>query len=202
MLIEIRSQNPDARQIKEVVDVLNHGGLIIIPTDTIYAAACIISNSKGIETMAKKLGKKMSKTNFSILCRDFTNLSEYTLPISNPTFKLMKQVLPGPFTFILKASHQVPRTFRENKKTIGIRVPDNEILHAILEQLGQPLVATSIHSEDEIVEYLTDPYEIEEKFGHLVDLVIDGGTGGNVASTIIDCTEDVPEIIRQGKGII
>lgn len=202
MIIEIRSQNPDARQIREVVDVLNQGGLIIIPTDTIYAAACLISNTKGIETMAKKLGKKVSKANFSILCRDFTNLSEYTLPISNPTFKLMKKVLPGPFTFILKASHQVPRTFRENKRTIGIRVPDNEILHAILEQLGQPLVATSIHSEDEIVEYLTDPYEIEEKFGHLVDLVVDGGIGGNLASTIIDCTDDVPEIIRQGKGII
>ncbi|MFM9945733.1 MAG: L-threonylcarbamoyladenylate synthase [Bacteroidia bacterium] len=202
MLIEIRSQNPDGRQIKEVADVLNNGGLVIIPTDTIYAAACLISNIKGIETMTKKLGKKVSKANFSILCRDFTNLSLYTLPISNPTFKLMKQVLPGPFTFILKASHEVPRMFRENKKTIGIRVPDNEILHAILEQLGQPLVATSIHSEDEIVEYLTDPYEIEKNFGHLVDVVIDGGMGGNMASTIIDCTNDIPEIIRQGKGVV
>lgn len=202
MIIEIRQQNPDSRQIMEVVDVLKKGGLIIIPTDTIYAAACLISNIKGIESMAKRLGKKVNKAFFSILCSDFGKLSEFTLPISNPTFKLMKKVLPGPFTFILKASHQVPRLFRENKKTIGIRVPDNKILQAILLQLGQPLVATSIHSEDEIIEYLTDPYEIDRIFGAIVDLVVDGGTGGNVGSTIIDCTEDVPEIIRQGKGII
>lgn len=202
MLIEIRSQNPDTRQIMEVVDVIKGGGLAIVPTDTIYAAVCLISNLKGIEILARKLGKKVHKANFSILCRDFAELSEYTLPVSNPTFKLMKQVLPGPFTFILKASHQVPRLFRENKKTIGIRVPDNSILQAILEQLGQPLVATSIHSDDEIIEYLTDPYEIEKIFGNMVDIVVDGGSGGNVASTIIDCTDNVPQIIRQGKGIV
>ncbi len=202
MLIEIRPQNPDARQIREVADVLNNGGLVIIPTDTIYAAACLISNSKGIESMAKKLGKKVNKAFFSILCPDFSKLSEYTLPFSNTTFKLMKQVLPGPFTFILKASNHVPRLFRENKKTIGIRIPDNAILQAILEQLGEPLVATSINAQDEIVEYLTDPFEIHEIFGGIVDMVIDGGIGGNIASTIIDCTEDVPEIIREGKGII
>jgi len=202
MLIEIRQHNPDARQIREVVDVLNKGGLVIVPTDSIYAAACIISNLKGIEVLAKKLGKKVHKANFSIVCKDFVQLSEYTLPLSNPTFKLMKQVLPGPFTFILKASHQVPRLFRENKKTIGIRVPDNDILQAILEQLGQPLVTTSIHSEDEIIEYHTDPFEIEKVFGNMVDMVIDGGIGGNIGSTIIDCTDNVPVIIREGKGII
>lgn len=202
MLIEIRSQNPDARQIKEVVDILKNGGVAIVPTDTIYAAVCLISNSRGIESLTKKLGKKVKKTNYSILCRDFTNLSEYALPVSNPTFKLMKQVLPGPFTFILKSSHQVPHLFRENKKTIGIRVADNDIIQAILEQLEQPLVATSIHSDDEIVEYLTDPFEIEQKFSGIVDCVVDGGIGGNVASTIIDCTDNVPQIIRQGKGII
>ena len=202
MLIEIRSQNPDARQIKEVVDILKSGGVAIVPTDTIYAAVCLISNSKGIESLTKKLGKKVKKTNYSILCRDFTNLSEYALPVSNPTFKLMKQVLPGPFTFILKSSHQVPHLFRENKKTIGIRVPDNDIIQAILEQLEQPLVATSIHSDDEIVEYLTDPYDIEQKFSGIVDCVVDGGAGGNVASTIIDCTDNVPHILRQGKGLI
>ncbi len=202
MLIEIRSQNPDARQIKEVVDILKNGGVVIVPTDTIYAAVCLISNSRGIESLTKKLGKKVKKTNYSILCRDFTNLSEYALPVSNPTFKLMKQVLPGPFTFILKSSHQVPHLFRENKKTIGIRVPDNDIIQAILEQLEQPLVATSIHSDDEIVEYLTDPFEIEQKFSGIVDCVVDGGIGGNLASTIIDCTDNVPQILRQGKGII
>ena len=202
MLIEIRSQNPDARQIKEVVDILKNRGVVIVPTDTIYAAVCLISNSRGIESLTKKLGKKVKKTNYSILCRDFTNLSEYALPVSNPTFKLMKQVLPGPFTFILKSSHQVPHLFRENKKTIGIRVPDNDIIQAILEQLEQPLVATSIHSDDEIVEYLTDPFEIEQKFSGIVDCVVDGGIGGNLASTIIDCTDNVPQILRQGKGII
>ena len=202
MLIEIRSQYPDARQIKEVVDILKNGGVVIVPTDTIYAAVCLISNSRGIESLTKKLGKKVKKTNYSILCRDFTNLSEYALPVSNPTFKLMKQVLPGPFTFILKSSHQVPHLFRENKKTIGIRVPDNDIIQAILEQLEQPLVATSIHSDDEIVEYLTDPFEIEQKFSGIVDCVVDGGIGGNLASTIIDCTDNVPQILRQGKGII
>ena len=202
MLIEIRSQNPDARQIKEVVDILKNGGVVIVPPDTIYAAVCLISNSRGIESLTKKLGKKVKKTNYSILCRDFTNLSEYALPVSNPTFKLMKQVLPGPFTFILKSSHQVPHLFRENKKTIGIRVPDNDIIQAILEQLEQPLVATSIHSDDEIVEYLTDPFEIEQKFSGIVDCVVDGGIGGNLASTIIDCTDNVPQLLRQGKGII
>ena len=202
MLIEIRSQNPDARQIKEVVDILKNGGVVIVHTDTIYAAVCLISNSRGIESLTKKLGKKVKKTNYSILCRDFTNLSEYALPVSNPTFKLMKQVLPGPFTFILKSSHQVPHLFRENKKTIGIRVPHNDIIQAILEQLEQPLVATSIHSDDEIVEYLTDPFEIEQKFSGIVDCVVDGGIGGNLASTIIDCTDNVPQILRQGKGII
>jgi len=202
MLIEIRQKNPDTRDIKEVAEVLKKGGLVIVPTDTIYAAVCLISNLKGVEVLAKKLGKKVHKANFSILCKDFVQLSEYTLPLSNPTFKLMKQVLPGPFTFILKASHQVPKLFRENKKTIGIRVPDNEILQAILNYMGQPLVCTSIHSDDEIVEYLTDPFEIEKVFGNMVDLVLDGGIGGNVGSTIIDCTDNVPIIERQGKGII
>ncbi len=202
MLLQIRPNNPDERQIKEVAYVLLNGGLVIVPTDTIYAMACLISNHKGIESLAKKIGKKVTKANLSILCSDFTQLAEYTLPLSNPTFKLMKQVLPGPFTFILKASHQVPRLFRENKKTIGIRVPKNEILNALIKQVGMPLVATSIHSEDEILEYLTNPEEIEQIYKSTVDLVVDGGTGDNVASTIIDCTEEVPLILRQGKGII
>jgi tRNA threonylcarbamoyl adenosine modification protein (Sua5/YciO/YrdC/YwlC family) len=202
MLIEIRNKNPDTRQVNEVVDVLKSGGIVILPTDTIYAATCVLSNIKGIESLSKKLGKKLQKANYSILCRDFSHLSEYALPVSNPTFKLMKQVLPGPFTFILKASHAIPKLFRENKKTIGIRVPDNEILQAILDQLDQPLLAMSIHSDDDIIEYLTDPYDIHEQFSHLVDLVVDGGAGGNVASTIVDCTDNVPEIVRQGKGVI
>lgn len=202
MLVEIRSKNPDTRQVKEVVEVLQTGGIVILPTDTIYAATCLLSNLKGIEALAKKQGKKIHKANYSILCKDFTHLSEYALPVSNPTFKLMKQVLPGPFTFILKASHAVPKLFRENKKTIGIRVPDNEILQAVLDQLDQPLVAMSIHTDDEIIEYHTDPFEIHEQFSTMVDLVVDGGVGGNVASTIVDCTDNVPEIVRQGKGVI
>ena len=202
MIIEIRSQNPDQRQIKDVIDILNKGGLIICPTDTVYAAACKLSNLKGIETLARQRGKKVHKANFSLLCKNLSNLSTYCQPVSNPVFKLMKQVLPGPFTFILKASGEVPRLFRENKKTIGIRVPDNAILQAILSELDEPLVTTSIHDDDDIIDYMTDPSDIEGKFRNNVNLVIDGGVGGNMPSTIIDCTTGIPEIIRQGKGII
>jgi len=202
MIIEIRSQNPDQRKIKDVIDILNKGGLIICPTDTVYAAACKLSNLKGIETLARQRGKKVHKANFSLLCKNLSNLSTYCQPVSNPVFKLMKQVLPGPFTFILKASGEVPRLFRENKKTIGIRVPDNAILQAILSELDEPLVTTSIHDDDDIIDYMTDPSDIEGKFRNNVNLVIDGGVGGNMPSTIIDCTTGIPEIIRQGKGII
>lgn len=202
MIIEIRSQNPEQRKIKDVVEILHKGGLIICPTDTVYAAACKLSNLKGIETLARQRGKKVHKANFSILCKDLSNLSTFCQPVANPVFKLMKQVLPGPFTFILKASSEVPRLFRENKKTIGIRVPDNAILQAILSELDEPLVTTSIHDDDDIIEYMTDASEIEGKFRNNVNMVIDGGIGGNIPSTIIDCTSGVPEIIRQGKGII
>jgi len=202
MIIEIRSQNPEQRKIKDVVEILNKGGLIICPTDTVYAAACKLTNLKGIETLARQRGKKVHKANFSLLCKDLSNLSAFCQPVANPVFKLMKQVLPGPFTFILKASSEVPRLFRENKKTIGIRVPDNAILQAILSELDEPLVTTSIHDDDDIIEYMTDPSDIEGKFRNNVNLVIDGGVGGNVPSTIIDCTTGVPEIIRQGKGIV
>ncbi len=202
MIVEIRSQNPDRRAILEVVNLLNNGGLIILPTDTIYAAACKINNIKALESFAKKLGKKSNQTNFSILCHCFSQLSEYTKPISNPIFKLMKQVLPGPFTFILKASHKLPHSFRETKKTIGIRVPNNLIVMEILKELGEPLLVTSIHNNDLIIEYHTDPYEIETIFGQMVAMVIDGGMGGNIASTVIDCTDNTPQISRQGKGII
>lgn len=202
MLIELRPHNPDQRQIQEIVTLLDKGGLIICPTDTVYAAACKLSNLKGVETLARQRGKKIHKSNFSLLCKDLSSLSLYCPPVPNPVFKLMKRVLPGPFTFILKAGHQVPRLFRENKKTIGIRVPDNTILQAILEALGEPLVTTSIHDDDAVVDYMTDPAEIEVKFRNSVDLVIDGGPGGNVPSTVIDCTGSEPELIRQGKGII
>jgi len=202
MLLEINPKNPNPRDIKKVVEILNSGGLVIIPTDTVYAVACKISNLKGIESLARKRGKKVHKANFSILCRDLSNLSHFSLSVSNAVFKLMKQVLPGPFTFILKASHAVPRLFRENKSTIGIRVPDNIILQTILNEMDEVLVTTSIHDDNDIIEYMSDPVEIEAKFRNDVDLVIDGGAGGNVPSTIIDCTESVPEVIRQGKGIL
>lgn len=202
MLISIRNKNPDQRQIIEIANLFKKGAVIIVPTDTVYAASCILSNSKSVENLASLLNKKIKKVNFSIICNDLSSLSKYSLQVSNQVFKLMKQVLPGPFTFILKANSNVPKIFKESKKTIGIRVPDCEILQKIVEELGEPIVVTSINSEDEITEYYTDPFEIEDIFHNKVDCVIDGGIGGNIPSTIIDCTSDIPLIVRQGKGKI
>lgn len=200
MIISIREKNPDQRQIIEVANMLKKGAVIILPTDTVYAAACILSNPKSIENLAFRFNKKLKKSNFSIICNDLSNLAKYTTQISNPVFKLMKQVLPGPYTFILNANSNVPRIFRENKKTIGIRVPNNEILQKLVQELNEPIVVTSINSDDEIIEYYTDPFEIDEHFSSKVDCVIDGGTGGNIPSTIIDCTRSNPEVVREGKG--
>ncbi|MCC6722393.1 MAG: threonylcarbamoyl-AMP synthase [Bacteroidia bacterium] len=202
MLISIRNKNPDQRQIIEIANLFKSGALVIVPTDTVYAASCILSNPKSVENLASLLNKKIKKVNFSIICKDLSSLSKYSLQVSNQVFKLMKQVLPGPFTFILKANSNVPKIFRESKKTIGIRVPDCEILQKIVEELGEPIVVTSINSEDEITEYYTDPFEIEDIFHNKVDCVIDGGIGGNIPSTIIDFTSNIPLIVRQGKGKI
>ena len=201
MLVKIYDENPDPKQVRKVVEVLRNGGLIIYPTDTVYGLGCDITNARAVEKVARIKGVDVEKSNFSFICCDLSHLSDFTKPISSPIFKIIKKYSPGPFTFILNANNNVPKYFKGKKKTVGIRVPDNNIIHEIVKELGNPILSSSVHDEDEILEYTTDPELIEEKFANLVDLVIDGGFGGNIPSTIIDCTEDFPEIVRQGKGI-
>ena len=200
MLYIIHPDNPDARKIQLVVDILNKGGIIIYPTDSVYSLGCSLHKKRAIEKLAQLKGIKLKKANFSVICSDLSHLAEYTKPIDRPTYKLLNKNLPGPFTFILKASNQIPKLFNTNRKSIGIRVPDNAIVKAIIENLGHPLVTTSIHDEDEIIEYTTDPTLIEEKWEKLVDGIIDGGYGNNIASTVVDLSNDDVEIIRQGVG--
>ncbi|GAB1447407.1 L-threonylcarbamoyladenylate synthase [Bacteroidota bacterium] len=202
MLVQLHPKNPNPRDVKKVIDTLAKDGVIIIPTDTIYAMACRLDSRKGIERMARISGKKVEKVNFSLLCSDLSNIADYTVVIDKHVFRLMKNNLPGPFTFILGANKETSRYFSGNKKTIGIRVPDNIIAQTLVAEAGIPLLVTTIHSDDEIIEYMTDPEEIHDKFENLVDLVVDGGAGGNIPSTIIDCLEDEPLLIREGKGKI
>jgi tRNA threonylcarbamoyl adenosine modification protein (Sua5/YciO/YrdC/YwlC family) len=202
MILELHQQNPNLRDIKKAIDVLKKDGIIIIPTDTIYAMACKLDSKKGIERMAKIAGKKPEKVNFSLICSDLSHIADYTAVIDKAIFRLLKNNLPGAFTFILNANSSVTKYFNGNKKTIGIRIPNNTITQTIVYELGMPLVVSTIHHDDDILEYMTDPEEINAKFEQTVDLVIDGGSGGNEPSTIIDCTGDEPFIIRQGKGII
>lgn len=202
MLISLHPDNPNPRDLKKVIEILHHDGIIILPTDTIYAMACKLGNKKGIERMCKIAGKKPDKVNFSLICSDLSHLSEYTAALNKSVFRLMKNNLPGPFTFILNANKQVTKWFEGNKKTIGIRVPDNAIAQLLVKEIQSPLVVTTIHHDDKIAAYMTDPEEIDRKFKHQIDLVIDGGIGGNEPSTIIDCTGEEPEVIREGKGII
>ncbi len=199
--IEIRPHNINSKTIREIVQVLRKGGLSIIPTDSIYAIVGDLHHRGVMEKICKLLDKKPNKANLSILCKDLSNLSEYTSPISNPTYKVMNRVLPGPFTFILKANNNVPKIFRQNKKTIGIRVPDNAICQALIVELGNPLVCSSIHSEDEIQEYLTEPEEIFEVWQNKVEYIIDGEAGQNVGTTVLDASEDEIELVREGLGI-
>ncbi|MEY2925334.1 MAG: translation factor [Bacteroidota bacterium] len=199
--IEINEYNIDSRKVREIVSNLQNGGIAIIPTDSIYAIVGDLMHRDAMEKICRLIDKKPNKANLSILCSDLSNLAEYTFQLPNPTYKLMKRVLPGPFTFILKANNNVPKIFRQNKKTIGIRVPDNAICQAIISEIGNPLLSTSIHSEDEIQEYLTEPQEIYENWMNKVDLIIDGGAGSNIGTTVIDATENELSIIREGKGI-
>lgn len=200
MLLRIYPENPSSKQIRTVVECLLDGGVIIYPTDTVYGMGCDIFKSKAIERIAQIKGIKAEKANFSFICSDLSQLSDYTRPITNDVFKLMKKNLPGPFTFILNASNSVPKLIQSKKKTVGIRIPGNNIPLEIVNELGHPIMSTSIHDEDEILEYTTDPELIYEKYKNLVDIVIDGGFGDNEASTIIDCTGTEPLIIREGKG--
>lgn len=199
MLIKLFEDNPNERDILKIVSVLRKGGIIIYPTDTVYAIGCDINNVKAVQRIAALKGIKPEKASFSMICRDLSNIATYA-KVSDEVFKIMKRCLPGPFTFILNATTKLPNILMNRRKTIGIRIPANYIAMAIVEELGNPLLTTSVHDDDEIVEYTTDPELIHEKYCRSVDLVIDGGYGHNVASTVVDCTGDEPEIIRQGIG--
>jgi tRNA threonylcarbamoyl adenosine modification protein (Sua5/YciO/YrdC/YwlC family) len=200
MLLRIHPENPDERQLRIVVECLQDGGVIIFPTDTIYAIGCDIYKPRAVERVAQIKGVKIKKANFSLVCQDLSHLSEFSKPIDNSTFKLMRRNLPGAFTFILEANNNVPKIFQSKKKTIGIRVPDNNITKDLVRLLGNPIMSTSVHDDDEILEYTTDPELIYERYSNVVDLVIAGGYGDNVPSTIIDCTGAEPLMVREGKG--
>ena len=199
--IKIYNKNPNPKEIQKVVKVLKNGGLIIYPTDTVYGLGCDITNTKALEKIAIIKGVKLGKANFSFVCNDLSHLSNYIKQIDSSTFKLLKRALPGPYTFILPGSNNLPKAFKK-RKTVGIRIPDNNIARTLVEALGNPIVSSSIRDDDDILEYITDPELIFEKWNNLVDLVIDGGYGDNLASTIIDLTTDFPEVIREGKGSI
>jgi len=199
--VKVYDENPNTSVINKVVEVLKKGGIIIYPTDTVYGLGCDITNAKAVEKIARIKGIKVDKSNFSFICNDLSHLSDYVKQIDTPTYKLLKRALPGPYTFILPGSKSLPKVFKK-KKTVGIRIPNNNIVRAIVEALGNPIISTSIHDEDDVIEYTTDPELIFEKWKHLVDGVIDGGFGGNLASTIIDLTDSIPKIIREGKGAI
>ena len=199
LFIRMYEENPAPRHIRQIVDILQNGGVIIYPTDTVYGIGCDITKPKAIERVAQLKGIKAEKANFSFICYDMSHLSDYTKPIDNNIFKMMKRNLPGPFTFILEANNNVPKILKANRKTIGIRIPDNNIIREIVNALGNPILTTSLKADDEILEYTTDPELIYEDYQNLVDAVIDGGYGGNIASTVVDCTNDEPEIIRLGS---
>ncbi|MBU1821097.1 MAG: threonylcarbamoyl-AMP synthase [Bacteroidetes bacterium] len=198
-LLKIYPENPDPRRIRQVAECLRGGGLVIYPTDTVYGLGCDIHNARAVEKVAWIKGVKPQKNDFSFICFDLSHIADYAR-VSNAAFKLMKKALPGPFTFILEASNRVPKLLNTNKKTVGIRVPDHSIPRSIVRELGNPIITTSIKDDDEVIEYSTDPELIFEKFQHQVDIVIDGGYGGNIGSTIVDATTDNFEIIRDGLG--
>jgi tRNA threonylcarbamoyl adenosine modification protein (Sua5/YciO/YrdC/YwlC family) len=197
--IKIYEDKPNEAAIAKVVKVLKDGGLVIYPTDTVYGLGCDITNTKALERIAKIKGVKLEKANFSFICHDLSNLSDYVKQVDTATFKLLKRALPGPYTFILPGNNNLPKEFKK-KTTVGIRIPDNTIALEIVRQLGNPIVSTSIRDEDDVVEYTTDPELIFEKWQNLVDVVIDGGYGDNIGSTIIDLSGDEPIVVREGKG--
>lgn len=200
MLLKIYTKNPSEENIRYVSEVLSKDGVVIFPTDTIYAIGCNIFSPKALDRIARIKGLKPKTANFSFLCYDLSQLSDYTRPIGNDVYKLMRRTLPGPYTFILNASSNVPKIFGYKKSTVGIRIPDNPILLEILKELGNPIMSTSVHDDDEVLEYTTDPELIHERYKDLVDLVVDGGYGDNTPSTIIDCTGEEIVMVREGKG--
>lgn len=200
MLLRINPDNIDDRLISQVVKCLRNGGIIIYPTDTVYTLGCALTHRSAYEKLCKLKDLKPNKANFSIVCYDLSHMTDYTLNVSNPCFKLMKRCLPGPYTFILNANNTIAKIYGYSKKTIGIRVPDNTIARAIVDALGAPILSASIKNDDSVLEYITDPQEIYELYDGEVDIVIDGGPGGNIASTIIDYTGSEPTLVREGKG--
>jgi tRNA threonylcarbamoyl adenosine modification protein (Sua5/YciO/YrdC/YwlC family) len=202
MLLRIHPDNPGERHLKIITECLHDGGVIIYPTDTVFGLGCDISKIRAVDRVAQIKGIKREKANFSIICSSLSHLSDFTRPISTSVYKLMRRTLPGPYTFILNANNNVPHFFQSKKKSIGIRVPDHQIPLQIVEKLGNPIMTTSIHADDEIIDYLTDPELVYEIFHKLVDIVIDAGHCGNIPSTIIDCTSDEPVLLRKGKGIV
>jgi tRNA threonylcarbamoyl adenosine modification protein (Sua5/YciO/YrdC/YwlC family) len=200
MLLKLYEQNPDPRLINKIVDLLMNGGVIIYPTDTVYGMGCDITKARAVERVAKIKGVKTEKAKFSFICSDLSHLSDFARHVDNTTFKLMKSCLPGPYTFILNASNQVPKSIKFNRKTVGIRIPDNNIILEIVRKLGHPILTTSLKMDDDILEYPTDPELIYEEYGDLVDAVIDGGYGGIIPSTVLDCSGEEPLLIREGLG--
>jgi tRNA threonylcarbamoyl adenosine modification protein (Sua5/YciO/YrdC/YwlC family) len=202
MLVRIYNENPNPKHIRQIVDLLEDGGVIIYPTDTVYAMGCDIMATKSIEKIARLKGLNPKNPDLSLIFHDMSQLSEYTIIRDNTLFKLLKRNLPGPFTFIVQANNQIPKLFKNKKKTVGIRIPDNEIVLELVRELGRPIVTTSIHDPDEVIEYTTDPELIYEKYRDFADAVIDGGFGNNEASTIVDCTGEEIEVLRQGLGVL
>ena len=198
---KIYEKNPDSRLIDRAVEILRNGGIIIYPTDTVYGLGCDITKTRALEKVARLKNIKLDKANFSFICYDLSNLSEYVKQIDTPVYKILKRALPGPFTFILKGNNSLPKAFKK-KTTVGIRIPDNNIIRTIIKELGNPIMSTSIYDEDDVIEYTTDPELIYEKWRDKVDLVIDGGYGGNIASTIVDLSDNEITIVREGKGDI
>lgn len=199
LYITMHPQNPNPRDLDRVVAVLQRGGVIIYPTDTVYGIGCDITNLKAVERVIKLKGLKPKDAHFSFICKDLSNIADFA-KVSNPIFKLMKKNLPGPFTFILPGLHRVPDYFLSKRKTVGIRIPNHQIPLELVDRLGNPILTTSLKDSDEVIEYTTDTELIYENYKHLVDVVIDGGIGGNIPSTIVDCSGDEPVIIREGLG--
>ena len=200
MLLKLHPDNPGERHLKTIIECLHDGGVIIYPTDTVYGMGCDITQIKAVDRVARIKGIKREKANFSFICSSLSHLSDFTRPIPNPVYKVMRRVLPGPYTFILNANNNVPHFFQSKKKTVGIRIPMHNVPVQIVERLGNPIMTTSIHDDDEIVDYLTDPELIYEKFNKFVDIVIDSGHCGNIPSTVVDCTSGELIVIREGKG--
>jgi tRNA threonylcarbamoyl adenosine modification protein (Sua5/YciO/YrdC/YwlC family) len=202
MLLKINPDNPEGRKIRQAVETLDDGGVIIYPTDTVYGLGCDIYNSKAVDRICKLRGLDPVKARLSFICKDISQVAEFSQQIDNTVFRLMKKHLPGPFTFVLKSSSQVPKMFKNRKRTIGVRVPDNNICQALVEGLGRPILTASLKNDDEILEYFTDPQDIYEDFKKLVDIVIDGGIGSNHPSTVVDCTGSEPIVLREGTGVL